>query len=78
MTQVTILAESCKGVEDCGICIKVCPKDLFEPGGDMNQAGYLPPRLVDESKCIACENCMIYCPDMAIVVEKDAESEAGS
>ena len=78
MPQVTILTQSCKGVEDCGICIKVCPKDLFEPGGDMNQAGYVPPRITDMDECIGCENCMIYCPDMAIIVAEDEKKGAVS
>lgn len=78
MPKVVILASSCKGTDDCGICIKVCPKDLFEPGDEMNQAGYLPPKLTDESSCIVCGNCMIYCPDMAIVVDLDADCEAAS
>ncbi len=40
----------------------------------MNEAGYLPPEIDDESECTVCENCMIYCPDLAIVVEKESEA----
>ena len=73
MTKVTILRESCKGFDNCGICAFVCPKDLYRGTEDMNERGYYPPRLIDEEECTACQNCMIYCPDFAIVVEKDAD-----
>jgi len=42
----------------------------------MNEAGYLPPEIKDISECTGCMNCMIYCPDFAIVVEKDPEDES--
>ena len=69
MQKVTLLPQSCKGMEDCGICAFVCPKSLFVASEEMNEAGYLPPLPPDEAKCTACGNCMIYCPDFAIVVE---------
>ncbi len=71
MSKVTIFSQSCKGVDDCGICIFVCPKKLFSPTEQINDAGYLPPEIIDEALCNACQNCMIFCPDFAIVVEKD-------
>jgi 2-oxoglutarate ferredoxin oxidoreductase subunit delta len=37
----------------------------------MNEAGYIPTEHKDETQCIGCLNCMVYCPDFAIVVEKD-------
>lgn len=74
MASVTILRQSCKGVEDCGICTFVCPKGLFQVSSEMNEAGYLPPELINEADCTGCENCMIYCPDFAIVVEKTSEA----
>jgi len=72
MPQVTILPQSCKGVEDCGICLFVCPKSLFRGSKEMNQAGYFPPELTEPEKCTGCGNCMIYCPDFALVVEVEA------
>lgn len=71
MHKVTIFPNSCKGMEDCCICGFVCPKALFSPSGTMNEAGYLPPQPPDESECTGCGNCMLSCPDFAIVVEKD-------
>jgi Pyruvate/2-oxoacid:ferredoxin oxidoreductase delta subunit len=34
----------------------------------LNQKGYRPPEVLDEKACSQCENCMIFCPDLAIVV----------
>ena len=69
MSKITILSESCKGVEDCGICLYVCPREVLIPSEDLNERGYLPPRTGDESRCILCGNCMISCPDFAIIVQ---------
>ena len=75
--KITTFRQSCKGVEDCGICIFVCPKQVLIESDEPNQAGYLPPKVGDESLCTGCENCMIYCPDFAIVLERDdSESSA--
>ena len=73
MSKVTIFSESCKGVDDCGICKYVCPRDLFQACKEMNEAGYFPPEIKDESECTACRNCMLYCPDFAINVEKQTD-----
>ncbi len=75
MHQVTILKESCKGCDDCGICIYVCPQKLFSPSGEINQRGYVPPVLSRPEDCTGCLSCMLFCPDMAIVVAL-AEEEA--
>ena len=76
MSKVTISTEICKGMDDCGICRFMCPKDLFEACKDMNAAGYYPPEIIDESACTSCQTCMICCPDFAIVVEKDPDQSA--
>ncbi len=73
MPTVTILEQSCKGVEDCGICTFVCPKSLFRASDKMNNVGYVPPRIEGQEKCTGCMSCMIYCPDFSIVVEKNAQ-----
>jgi 2-oxoglutarate ferredoxin oxidoreductase subunit delta len=72
MAKVDIFTESCKGMDDCGICRFVCPKDLFQACKEMNAAGYYPPEINDESECTGCQNCMICCPDFAIAVEKES------
>jgi len=70
MSEIIVFQNSCKGVEDCGICIFICPKKLFEPSGQMNESGFVPPRVKDEAPCTVCLSCMDSCPDMAIVVTK--------
>ncbi|MFB0506968.1 MAG: ferredoxin family protein [Thermodesulfobacteriota bacterium] len=70
MPKVYILREACKGVVDCGICRYVCPKDVLGTSDTLNRKGFFPPEVVDEDVCTQCENCMIFCPDMAIVVQK--------
>lgn len=77
MAKATIINESCKGVDDCFICAFVCPQDLFVPCGELNIQGYLPSKIEDESRCTGCANCMISCPDMAIVVQPDKEENHG-
>lgn len=75
MNKVIIFSQSCKGVDDCGICIFVCPEQLFQACKEMNDAGYFPPEIKDETKCTGCRNCMIYCPDFAIAVETVADGD---
>ena len=69
-SKITIFRQSCKGVEDCGICIFICPKKVLIQSDEINEAGYIPPKVNDEAFCTGCQNCMISCPDFAIVVEK--------
>jgi len=73
MPKVHIFQDLCKGLDDCGICAYICPKDLFRACKEMNQTGYYPPEIKDESECTGCQNCMIYCPDFAIAVEKEID-----
>jgi len=75
MTKITLLENACKGCEDCGICIYVCPKELFEASDRMNERGFVVPRVKDEKACTGCLNCMVSCPDMAIVVEVEKKEE---
>jgi 2-oxoglutarate ferredoxin oxidoreductase subunit delta len=63
-----IYDELCKGTDECGICIYVCKEEVFKPSEKLNQKGYRPPVVAQEDHCTQCETCMIFCPDMAIVV----------
>jgi len=64
----------CKGTEECGICIWCCPTKVFEPSKKLNARGALPPSVARLSDCVGCDNCMIFCPDLAIVVVKDPKA----
>lgn len=77
MPNITVLAESCKGVEDCGLCMEVCPEELFMPATQSNTRGYLPASVADAAACTACEACMRICPDFAVIVTKDKKSKEG-
>ena len=77
MAEVTLYQELCKGVEECGICIEVCPKRLFFPSKSLNRKGYKPPRVENPETCTQCQNCMIYCPDLAIAVEPKKSGKGG-
>ncbi len=44
----------------------------------MNDVGYFPTKIQDETGCTECQNCMIYCPDFAIVIEKEEGDSADS
>jgi 2-oxoglutarate ferredoxin oxidoreductase subunit delta len=68
LADLRIYHELCKGVEECGICLYVCQKEVFKPSEALNQKGYRPPVVMKDDRCTACENCMIFCPDLAIVV----------
>ena len=76
MPGVTILTQVCKGIDECGICAYVCPEHLFESSKEMNESGYYPPKVINQEGCTGCRNCMICCPDFAIIVDKDAVSAA--
>jgi len=71
LADLRIYHELCKGVDECGICIYVCPKDVFKPAETLNPKGYRPPVVADQDQCTGCENCMIFCPDFAIVVSEE-------
>ena len=61
---VVILRERCKL---CNICVHFCPvDDLYIKDGKLQQSG----------KCIGCNACEIYCPDMAIYAVKKEDSNA--
>ncbi len=69
MAEIRIFSDLCKGVEECGICVEMCPKKLFGPSKGLNPKGYRPPEVADIKKCTGCETCMLFCPDLAIAVK---------
>ena len=77
MAEMRIFRELCKGVEECGICIEMCPKKLFRPSKGLNPKGYRPPEMTEVKACTGCENCMIFCPDLAIAVQGKKKTAKG-
>jgi len=75
LAKIEIFRELCKGVEECGICVAMCPKKLFSPSPEFNRKGYRPPQVEKAEECTQCLNCMIYCPDLAIAVEERKEKK---
>jgi len=63
----------CKGVDGCGLCIHVCPRDVYEKADRLTQRGARLPEPVRPDNCNGCMMCMMYCPDFAIVVERVKE-----
>ena len=59
-------AEICKG---CQLCIHFCPKKVFEVGEEMNDKGFVIPKVIHKNQCIKCKICELICPDLAIFVE---------
>jgi len=68
----------CKGADGCGICLALCPKDVFKIAERLTARGIRPPQVEKITACTNCGNCMIYCPDMAIVVRLDEVPEAAA
>lgn len=57
----------CKG---CGLCVHYCPKDVLVIGQETNSKGYDIAGVDKAEQCIKCLLCEIYCPDLAIFVDK--------
>ncbi|MBN1880184.1 4Fe-4S binding protein [bacterium] len=62
--EIRIRAEWCKG---CGICVYVCPKNVFE----MNRFKAIVARQDD---CIVCGRCEEACPDFCLEIIPDDSS----
>ena len=69
--RVSIDEDLCKGVDGCGLCIHICPKKVYEKAGHLTDRGVYPPEAVRLDQCTGCKLCVMYCPDLAIVVETD-------
>lgn len=67
---IEIDEDLCKG---CEICVAFCPKDVLEMSDKFNKKGVHPPRVAREEECNLCGNCMLYCPDLAVVVAEEGE-----
>ena len=59
----------CKGTEGCKLCITFCPRDVLGVAETLTASGVHPAAATNEEDCTLCRLCMIYCPDLAIVVD---------
>lgn len=57
--EIAVDARLCKR---CGICVAVCPADVYRADRD----GL--PLVADGERCIWCNRCERYCPDFAITL----------
>lgn len=53
----------------CGICSHFCPKQVFT----FNELD--GPQVDKEEDCIACEKCVMMCPEMAIEITNLREEQ---
>jgi 2-oxoglutarate ferredoxin oxidoreductase subunit delta len=75
---VSVNDRLCKGADGCGICVALCPKDVFTIAERLTARGVRLPVVERITACTKCGNCMIYCPDMAIVVRLEEMPEAAA
>ncbi len=65
---VSIDREFCKG---CGLCVRICPKQVLAIADTFNSKGYYPAIVTQEDRCVGCGFCAQVCPDVAISVYKE-------
>lgn len=67
--EIVIDYSKCKGIEECGKCIQVCPVNIFDE--DQNK-----PIIVEENvdECTFCNRCLEECQTDAIQIKKLYES----
>jgi len=47
----------------CGVCVKQCPWGVYSWNDDKTEI------LIDYTKCVGCQRCVIYCPNNALIVK---------
>lgn len=68
--RATLFSKWCKR---CGLCVALCPNKVYAVGADHF------PQVVRPDRCVACQSCVIHCPDFALVVVAEvAPSNGGS
>jgi 2-oxoglutarate ferredoxin oxidoreductase subunit delta len=66
-SQVAVDLDLCKA---CGICIALCPENVF----DRDAQAY--PVIARPDDCTSCLLCELHCPDFAIEVRRKARKKA--
>jgi len=69
LIRILINNELCKG---CNYCITFCPMKVFKPSSNLSKRGVYPPEPAYLENCNACGVCELFCPDFAVIVEKEA------
>lgn len=69
--EVVINGKVCKGFQECGECLKVCPVDIFKTDSGKN----IQVNGAEEDECILCNLCLEKCPSGAIKVIKLYENK---
>ena len=65
MSYIKIDNSKCKS---CYLCMDVCPHGLIKKSETIGSTGKQIAEFQDsEKKCIACAQCALVCPDVAIV-----------
>ena len=62
---VQVFTKLCKA---CGICVSLCPKNVFDRAADGKAVVARP------EECIGCVTCEMHCPDFCVeVTQREAE-----
>ena len=65
MSHIVIDDKKCKS---CYLCVDVCPKKLIKKEGCIGKTGQATACFKDDNnECLACSQCALVCPDLAIV-----------
>jgi 2-oxoglutarate ferredoxin oxidoreductase subunit delta len=51
------------GCRDCGLCVEICPTDVFEEEAQKKMA-----KVVRPEDCIGCTSCVYLCPSRCLTV----------
>lgn len=70
--KIEINSNLCKG---CEFCIAFCPKKVLKMQSERGPKGYFIPCLTDNDGCTSCGICATMCPDGAIEVFKEVETD---
>ncbi len=65
MSHIKIDKNKCKS---CYLCVDACPNKLIQKSNCLGKTGEFVVEFKDkDSKCTACAQCAMMCPDIAIV-----------